>query len=672
VSIPNVYIYSDQIQESPTLDLTNDCFRFVTGYFEVINTSAPHIYHSALALAPQGSTVRKLYESHAHPFMRVVCGAPMSWDPNTAATTCPLSIHLAVWSPCNRFIATALGFSDDVPTDVLDSVTLQRLQTLEYPQGVSKTNRVIVFSPDSRTLTSCGGHDAGDLSHEMVVVSWDLQTGGIASIIRWQGPDENLMGDPSITYSANGKMVGIFCWYRDSTNIFICNVVSGVYMHSHSISGDIPLSSNIWTHGESLRFATTDVTTITIWEVGFIWNNTPTKVESLSAPDGLHPSPAERIKQLQFLPAPCRLAFVLKDEVLVWDAQNSKLLLHCRNTNFIPMMSFSPDGSFFTCSTSGSDIYLWKESPTGYILHEMLALKAGWYLRSILSQNGGSIAVYYDRTIQLWHTTSFTTHPSSILTQAGQHFGGFLLDFSPDGSFAVVAMKKNSMVTVLTLKSGVPQLTINTGIEVYGLRVVGNTVVVTDDQNVIAWNLPVGGCVPDARMGLEDSSWKMNLGGPQLSFVTGASISPNSHYIALKSGLPGFSYLRIYSGSTGEYLGYELTEGVIPWFAPDGCDIWCVANSGEAEVCRVGSGQKGLERLEHRVNVEHPPEGYPWGSSCGYQVTDDWWVLGQDGKRLLMLPPPWQSYAVQRVWKGQFLVLLHDGLSEPVILEVEL
>jgi hypothetical protein len=79
-----------------------------------------------------------------------------------------------------------------------------------------------------------------------------------------------------------------------------------------------------------------------------------------------------------------------------------------------------------------------------------------------------------------------------------------------------------------------------------------------------------------------------------------------------------------------------------------------------------------LECLEGEVDIEDPPEESPWGSSCGYQVTEDWWILGQDGKRLLMLPPPWQSDVLQRVWKGKYLALLHCGLSEPVILKLEL
>ncbi|KAF9646738.1 hypothetical protein BDM02DRAFT_3063999, partial [Thelephora ganbajun] len=47
---------------SPTLDLVDDCFRFVMRFFEIISTSCPHTYHSALPLCPRESIVRSLYE----------------------------------------------------------------------------------------------------------------------------------------------------------------------------------------------------------------------------------------------------------------------------------------------------------------------------------------------------------------------------------------------------------------------------------------------------------------------------------------------------------------------------------------------------------------------------------------------------------------------------------
>ena len=57
------HIYWDWIQELPTLDLVNDCFCFVTRFFEVISTSSPHIYHSALPLSPKPQLCRN-YINH--------------------------------------------------------------------------------------------------------------------------------------------------------------------------------------------------------------------------------------------------------------------------------------------------------------------------------------------------------------------------------------------------------------------------------------------------------------------------------------------------------------------------------------------------------------------------------------------------------------------------------
>ena len=654
-------IYLDRIQESPTLELANDCLRFVTGYFEIISASSTHIYHSALVFAPQKSIVRRLYESHARPFTRIVQGVPMSWDQNTTAIMYPSVIELAVWSPCSKFIAIACH--DTTMADVLDSATLQRLQTLESPQDISTKCMALVFSPDSRIL-SCVGHWDGD----PFVVSWDLQTGGVASVVRWEGLTQRVVQKPSVTYSADGRMVGVFYWYRDDANItiLISDVTSGVRVDSHSINGRVPLSKDIWTYGESLQFATADWTAITIWEVGFTSGAIPTEVETLPA---LNQFSTEPWRKILFFPAPCRLAFISGNDVTVWDIRNSEYLLCGPNTGFYPEMSFSSDGRFFASSIDGSGVYLWKESPTGYILHGKLATGAD-PPRPFLSPNGESIVAFGSRTIRLWRTKSFIAPPSSTLTRASQGTENFVLDFSPDEILAVIARQGDNTVTILSLKSGVPQLSIGASVGVCGLGVIGNTVVAIGDQKAITWNLPAGDFVPDARVGLKDSSRMINYRRCDLQFgnVLGASISSDSRHIALTIQFLTKS-LHIYSISTGKGLGWWHTRGHAPRFSPDGCDIWCADDKGEADVWRVVGGQKALERLEQIVDIEHPPEGYPWGSSRGYRVTDDWWILGPDGKRLLMLPPPWQSDAVRRVWKGWFLLLLHGGLPEPVILE---
>ena len=673
--------YSDQIQESPTLDLADDCFRFVTGYFEIISTSSPHIYHSALAVAPENSIVRKLYGSQAHPFTRVVCGLPMLWDESTAATTCLSHLGSAVWSPCNRFIATISSGTRVV--DVFDSATLQRLQTIESPRETFRAGVKPVFSPDSRILTWPGDEwiSLSEEKKELSIVNWDLQTGGMVNIISlWKGSLSEFREVSSITYSANGKMIGVYsCHYGDSKgpNIFVCDVASGVLIYSHSLNNIGPLSRFTWTHGEFMRFATTNPTTITIWEVGFTSGAALTEVETLPAPNGVSWG-------VQLLPAPCRLAIIPRDisGVLVWDVRNSKYLLDCTDAKFFPMMSFSSDGHLFACSTTGSEIYLWKESPAGYVLHRILASRIQ-RPRPLFAQNGQSIIVWGDRAIQLWPTKGFTTPPSSVLTQAPQNAEDFIVEFSPDGIFAVVAKRKDSTVTVLDLESGVPQLTIDAGMEVCGLGMLWNTIVVMGDWKAVTWDLPAEDCVPGTCVGLEGSSRTIELsdsphGSPisasssydsrdSIDISTRASISPDFHHIALSD----VRHLSIYSTSTGKLLWKKSTYGEALRFSRDGHNVWCVDYDSKVEVWGVSSKQKRPEFRRWEIDVELPLEGCPWVPSCGYRVTRDWWVLGPDGNRLLLLPPSWQSYPALRVWEGRFLALLHSRPSEPVILELD-
>ena len=343
-------------------------------------------------------------------------------------------------------------------------------------------------------------------------------------------------------------------------------------------------------------------------------------------------------------------------------------MLDSTDGRFDGKLSFSPSGHFFACSTAGSDIYLWKEHPTGYVHHKTLSSSV-IQSNPLFSQTEESFVVYGGHSILLWRTDGAITPPSGVLARAHQHTENFVLDFSPDGTYAAATMLKDNVVTVLDLKSGDQQLTINTDADIYGLRVVGSTLVVVTGQKVITWKLPTGECLSNPMVGLDHSSQIIEMSGWQRSHdVTYASISPDCNHIAFIMGGGITGYLCVYNRSTREYLEPDSTRrGVVAWFAPGGCDVWYANEKGVQGMWRVGS-QDGPEPL---VDHEGPPVGYPWRSSHGYWVTDDWWVCGPDGKKLLMLPPSWQSNLVRRMWKGQFLALLHRGLSEPVILELD-
>ena len=141
----------------------------------------------------------------------------------------------------------------------------------------------------------------------------------------------------------------------NTINLFTSDLASGAHMYSHSLNSGILLSNGTWTHGESLRFATVGVTTMNIWEVGFTSGAASTEVEALPIP-GVFPN--DTCVGARLLPNPCRLALVLWGRVLVWNVRSSKWLLRCADTEFHENMSFSSDGRFFACSTTGSVIYL--------------------------------------------------------------------------------------------------------------------------------------------------------------------------------------------------------------------------------------------------------------------------------------------------------------------------
>ena len=681
---------SDLIQESPTLDLVNDCSRFVTRHFEIITTSSPHIYHSALVLTPRESIVRKLYASHAQPFVRVVRGVPALWDPNIAAATSRFRILGAVWSPCNRFIAigpdstTTIDPDNKTTVDILDSATLQLLKSLDFPRDVyPSSSAALAFSPDCHILTSLLRRYDRPGTESAFVVSWDLQTGGVVSSIEWQRPHNKAVWGAQIAHSTNGKIAAVLSKDRSSVIISIYDVFSGVYSHDidyclrtdQDLALGTPCVYKIWTHGESLRFATAGSTTITILEVGFAPGATPTEVDTVPG-DTVHAWRKSNVESIEFHPTTYRLAFTRtgpESELLVWDPRASRSLLHLTDTKRFLHMTFSSDAHLFACSTIESEVCLWRESPTGYTLLGKLApsIKGPF---PCLSPNGESIITFGGTGIRLWHTKSSTTATSDILPlhQGSPHHtgGAFLLEFFPDRPLAVAARLKDQTVTVLDLKSGLLWLTIDTSTKVYGLRSIGNVVVVVGDEKVITWGLPGADSLSHGRMSVEQSIQTTRFRNVEGSRAFAASISLDFRYIAVMASGPVGRFLEVYCTSTGQTLRAGA-RGSALWFAPGGRDIWCATLHPQDSGLVYTIAQDTLDLTAVEPDIEHGPLACPWRSSRGYKVTNGGWILSPEEKRLLMLPPLLRSFKRCRVWNGKFLALLHGELAEPVIFELE-
>ena len=590
--------------------------------------------------------------------MRVVYGRPDLWDLYTAAAKHPFKIDRATWSPCNSFIAVTGSYSC-VAVDILDSVTLQKLQSLRFSGGFTLVGRLI-FSPDSRMLTSCG-----DYGGEVFVISWDRQTGCIVGVIRWYVGGWQ---DAYITQSTDGKTVAVLHtdFHRLGCSICICEITSSKRTHHIDLPGN-SLPCGFWTDGESLRFAITNwraaestgAESITIWEVGFALGATVTKVKTLPTPEPVkfpvyfplsftHP---------QSLPIP-RLPMVFCGDVnfLVLDAQASKILLSLPNSNRAWRITCSSGGRFFACSVPGSGVHLWKDSPTGYELRGRLP-SSSLSSTPLLSPDGESIVVISDSMVRLWPTKNFPNTPSDTVVEAGK-IDGFSLEFLPNRSLAAFSRRGDDTVTVLDFRSGAPQLTINAGMKVRGLGVMEDSIVAIGDKGATTWKLPGGRLLSEATMNVADSTQSIEF-YPNYNEhlkVEAGFLSPDSRYIIVKE-------------KAGEHLIIRATDGELIYGAtlmentlrpiPDGRTVGC----SKEDQYDAADALMGVP-----VDPKRGNHGCPW-KSPDYEVLDDGWVQGPSKERLLILPPLWRSHRGQRAWNGRFLTLLHGALPEPVILE---
>ena len=299
------------IQDSPTLDLIKDYSRFVITFFDLISTSASHIYISALPLSPQTSMVRETYKQYERPLARVVHGLETSWRPVVATIYDKGFCSTAAWSSCNRFVAVALRSG---VVEIRDAGTLYTLNSFK---SLDSRPICLSFSPDSRFLTQFNDND---------LITWDVQTGGSAVTIFPEGLAV-VRRQFSSAYSMNGDILAAVYLGGSNENanaIIATHHLSTTRAHLYPVS-EGRLLSPIWTHGNFLRFATVKPGCIIIWEAEFTLTPPPKAVESFPAPDEI--TNAHRFTELLFLPTLYRLAICLRETVLIWDARDSKPLL---------------------------------------------------------------------------------------------------------------------------------------------------------------------------------------------------------------------------------------------------------------------------------------------------------------------------------------------------------
>jgi len=597
----------------------------VTNFFEVVNDSATHIYHSALELSPLSSIVRKLYYSQRpHPSPRVVLGVPDSWDHSAVSVSTKESYFLpSTWSPCGRFVAAVTGGI----VGIWDGLTLNVLSTLRSTEleDITRFWGGLAYSPDGRSL-AC-------FSNTTIVI-WDTQTGGEVKKIE-HGITGNAL---ELVWSLDGTRVGTLSLPVSGTlTVCVYQVTSGVMQSPgtvQSIGGE-----RLWAHDKSFRVMTVtwdhEGSTINIYEVGPVL----TKVEQFTFQS--HPPFGV------FSPTTYRISVsVARDrnlyrELLILDVHSSELLL--REKDYYQHVNFSPDGSLVAAFV-GYQLHIWRFTSGRYTRWRELQqsptpLQFSPTSTSILGRTGGLLHV--------WHLGYF---PASLTGTATRRVPRDT--YSPYGVYIVTTYRGESVITITNLcsQNHSPSQFIDTGFEISAIVLTGNVLLVKGSDVVVAWLLTeegvVKGIFDERRADRSDSLWDMpsppyagGLKPHETEDGLGDGDFDNLEFsIKNEIGTVG-QYMdravRVFHTRTGEILGLDKP--------PLG------ARYHFGGLCRVNRDLYRHDLPKHR----EPPE-LDW--PVDRTALREGWVKDAEGKYRLWLHPRWRE-ADDVDWLGQVTTL---------------
>ncbi|KAI0060080.1 WD40 repeat-like protein [Artomyces pyxidatus] len=168
--------------------LLYDAYRFIVSHQTVINSSALHVYHTALPFTPHDTALYKTYEKETRDSVRVLQGMPRHWSP------CLGTMHgrgdaakAIAFSPDGLRVAVGLEGNGNIAT-LWEAQTVTHILTF---YGHSGTLRSVAFSPDSSRLAT------GSDDHTVRV--WDTVSG--VSVTTFEGHTSPVL---SVHYMLDG------------------------------------------------------------------------------------------------------------------------------------------------------------------------------------------------------------------------------------------------------------------------------------------------------------------------------------------------------------------------------------------------------------------------------------------------------------------------------------
>jgi WD40 repeat protein len=235
--------------DAELLAIVEDSEKFLLRFFDAIESSATHIYDSALPLSPSSSLVRAQYVGQISTDVKI-SGIEESWD------ACMRTIQLRNNVDPMRFsaIKTCMTFShkDDLiavsggnVVNIFETATGQLRTTLTDDRSNATS---LAFSPD---ILVTGNNDGG-------VYVWDLQTGGLVDVL--EGHTNRIR---SLVFSPCGAMIATS---SDDRTIRIWTAFSldcRCVLEGHSDA----IRTVCWSATGSEVISGSDDTTVKVWSI---------------------------------------------------------------------------------------------------------------------------------------------------------------------------------------------------------------------------------------------------------------------------------------------------------------------------------------------------------------------------------------------------------------------
>ena len=632
-----IYILNQVVRDHQLLHTARDYFQFVTHFFEVIDVSATHLYHSALELSPLSSIVRKFYyHQQSYPSPRVVIGIADSWEPASAVSTKHSCYLSSTWSPCGQFVAVV---AEEV-VEIWDALTLKLLSTPHPAKTATRFRHGLAYSPDGCFLAVYS--DAG-------IIIWDIQTGGEATKIEVGVASDVLQ----LVWSLDGKTIATMSQGELNTfTVHMYNVTSGTTLSPGIIHSEGNLC--IWAHNQFFQVV---VITgyekdrkIEIFEVGLV----VTRIKSFPFQ---FDSPF-----VTFSPTTYRVSVsVDKDHhripgLVVLDIHNAEILL--RATGSYWHCSFSPDSNYFAAFTR-DHLSIWRYTSGHYIQwrefqQTPFPFQFSPASSSILGYTGALHILHLDYSPAALTTSSTTTTHSQPMDA-----------FSPDSTWVATAYCGESTITITNLQSQnpFPAQFIDTELEISTMVLTGNILLVKGADKVVAWLLTeegmVDGIVGNTRADCNDSLWNIPLQAlaTRWSRLLGQRNrgSDGQLEFSVADEIAAFRYggfiIRPYHIRTGEIS----IQAEVPQSRGR---TWYRLNNPQQDECNLYH----CSLFKHQDPLDH---GWPVSQAD----LQGGWVKDPEGRHRLWLHPSWRSAGISVNWLHNATTLRLRDSSELAIIK---